>query len=234
MRLFRQSFITGTALMTSALLLTGCQSDSKKSAYTDLFFSAFNHLCEAETLSVDGTIRLSDLSTNIFGAYTSNPLEVALKTSLGPDQDVAFYIKDGKTYLNYAGTKSQSLAANIGIEDDTNFHIPNPFLDLNRKERDAIFQSITKDDDDFYTYTIAPVMMEKLIDDFGAADIERAVMKTKIVNEQIQSLQLEVEGELEIGTSASPIDLEITLSPIVVDQDVQIDFPDDLSSWNEG
>ena len=106
---------------------------------------------------------------------------------------------------------------------------------INRKERDAIFESITKEDEEnVYTYTIRPVMMEKLIDDYGAANIERAVIKTKIVNEQFQSINLEVKGGLEIGNSTSPIDLSLSLDPIQVDEPVDIHFPADLTTWYEG
>lgn len=234
MNLVKNNFIKSTVVLSSALMFSGCQANPSHSALTDLFFSSFNHLCEADTLSINGSIRLSDLSTDLYIAYNQNPLELAITTSLPKDQDIEFYIRDGKTYLNFFGTKSQSLAANIGIDESTDFRIPNPFLDLNRKEREALFQSIVDEDDDVYTYTIRPVMMEKIIDDYGAANIERAVIKTKIVNEQFQSIHLEVKGGLEIGTSTSPIDLEITLEPIQVDVPVQIDFPADLTNWYEG
>lgn len=234
MNLVKNNFIKGTVVLSSALMFTGCQTNRNHSALTDLFFSSFNHLCEAETLSIDGTIRLSDLSTDLYIAYNQSPLEIAITTNLPEDQQIEFYVRDGKTYLNFFGTKSQSLAANIGIDDSSAF-IPNPFLDLNRKEREAIFESITKEDEEnVYTFTIRPVMMEKLIDDYGAANIERAVLKTKIVNDQFQSIELEVKGGLEIGTSTSPIDLSLSLDPIQVDVPVDIVFPADLTTWNEG
>ena len=235
MNLVKNHFIKSTVILSSALMFTGCQANSNHSALTDLFFSSYNHLCEAETLSVNGTIRLSDLSSDLYIAFNQSPIEVAITTDLPEDQQIEFYICDGKTYLNFFGTKSQSLAANIGIEDSSDFHLPNPFLNLNRKERDAIFESITKEDEEnVYTYTIRPVMMEKLIDDYGAANIERAVIKTKIVNEQFQSINLEVKGGLEIGNSTSPIDLSLSLDPIQVDEPVDIHFPADLTTWYEG
>lgn len=235
MNLVKNNFIKCSVVLSSALMFTGCQADRNHSALTDLFFSSFNHLCEAETLSINGTIRLSDLTTDLYIAYNHSPVETAITTDLPEDQQIEFYIHDGKTYLNFFGTKSQSLAANIGIEDSSNFHLPNPFLDLNRKERDAIFESITKEDEEnVYTYTIRPVMMEKLIDDYGAANIDRAVLKTKIVDDQFQFINLEVKGGLEIGTSTSPIDLSLSLDPIQVDTPVEIDFPADLTTWNEG
>ena len=125
MNLVKNHFIKSTVILSSALMFTGCQANSNHSALTDLFFSSYNHLCEAETLSVNGTIRLSDLSSDLYIAFNQSPVEVAITTDLPEDQQIEFYICDGKTYLNFFGTKSQSLAANIGIEDSSDFHLPN-------------------------------------------------------------------------------------------------------------
>lgn len=214
-------------------LLGGCsQNGQDLEAAVDKLFSAYNHLCEADSLSAKGSIDAQGIFATYTAAYTSDPQQLAINATLGQGdgKPVSFYIKDGKTYLNYMGTKSSSVAENIGIKPEDGFHLSNPFLELSRKERADLFESVEVKDDT-YTFTVKNSTAEEVLDDFGAADVKKCVIKAVIDDDQIKNIYFQLDGALAVGSSATDVSLEATAEILSVDKPVDIEFPADLDTW---
>lgn len=217
-------------VLSVSFLLGGCGQDSKLRQASNTFFEAFNHLCEADTLSMDGHADLLGIDADFTFALDSSDQQAALVAD-AKGQPIEFYIRNGKTYLNYLGTKSSSLAANLGIEKNTPLHLPNPFLELDGGQRAALFDKV-QIDGDRYIFTLNRQKLAAFLDDYGAVDVQSASLETSIVNGQFESLRLEIDGTYDIDIASTPLDATLTFDDILVDQLVSIDFPSDLNSWN--
>lgn len=217
-------------------LLGGCTSnkDNLETA-ADTLFSAYNHLCEASSLSAKGSVDAQGIFATYTAAFTSSPQQLAINAKLGQGETkpVDFYIKDGKTYLNYMGTKSSSLSQNIGINPEDGFHLTNPFLELDREKRADLFESVEVKENT-YTFVVKNSTAEDVLDDLGAADVKKCILKATIEDDQIKNLYFQLDGALDTGSSAMDVALEATAEILSVDQPVDIQFPSDLDSWTAG
>lgn len=229
----KHKLISCTLSLSSLSLLAGCQSGSSKAAAVDAFFTAYNKLCEASSLEAEGTIEFSGLEAAYTAAYTSSPQALAISATSGGLPFASFYIRDGKTYLNYLGTKSSSIASNIGITEDQEFHLPNPFLELSKSEREALFDSVSVNGD-AYTFTFNPSKLNPLLDSYGALAIERGTLEAEIVESELRSIDLDLHGKYDIQSASADFDLDMVMQILAVDENVTISFPDDLDTWNQG
>ncbi len=224
--------LCGVLSLSSLGLLGGCQNTGSKAAAVDTFFTAYNRLCEASSLEAEGTIEFSGLETGFSAAYTSKPQAVAIKATSSGLPLASFYIRDGKTYLDYLGTRSSSVAANLGLTDDNEFHLPNPFLELSRQEREALFDS-AKVEGDVYTFTFNPSKINTLLDSYGALSIEQGMLEAEIVDGQMRSVDLDLHGVYDIQSASADFDLEAEIKILAMDENVVVAFPDDLSTWGQ-
>lgn len=216
----------------ASLLFAGCSRDSSLKKASVTFFEAFNHLCEADTLSLQGQIALLGIDAD-FSLLLDSPEQQAALTGSTNQGHIAFYLRDGRTYLDYLGTKSASLASNVGIKSDTPLRLPNPFLELDQTARNKVFDSV-KMDGDSYAFVMNRSIVSSFLDSYGAVDVDSATLDTVIHDGQIESLQLDVSGTYDIGSAKAPLDLTLDVDDILIDQTVTIDFPADLDSWSSG
>lgn len=228
----KHKLISCTLSLASLSLLAGCQTNSSKAAAVDAFFTAYNKLCEASSLKAEGTIDFSGLEADYTAAYTSTPQALAITATSAGLPFASFYIRDDKTYLNYLGTKSSSIASNIGITEDQEFHLPNPFLELSRSEREDLFESANTKGD-LYTFTFNPSKLNPLLDSYGALAIERGTLEAEIVANELRSIDLDLHGRYDIESASADFDLDATMQIVAVGENVTISFPDDLNTWNE-
>lgn len=222
-------------LFAFSSLAAGCSNsnaDQKKEA-VNLFFESWNRLCEADSLKAHGDMNLLRVDLDFNAAYQSQPAELAFlgKGSVaGQSVDADFYIRDGHTYLNYAGTKSSSLAANLGINEEDGFHMPNPFLELSRSERENLFESVKVEGNE-YTFVLKPSEVAKFLDSYGAVDVDKTVLEVEIENKTIRELSIDLKGTYDIDVASTPLTFQADIEIDQVGGTVQIDFPSDLASW---
>lgn len=218
----------------SLVFCAGCSNDEKsKTAAVSAFFSAFNKLCEASSFEADGSITLSglDLDYQIELDQSDDP-EVALKVQSGGSDLASFYIHDEKTYLDFQGTKSQSVASNIGLNPGEKISILNPFLDLSVSERNALFDSYSVKDDT-YTFTINPNKLETFLDNYGSVSISKATLKAVITDSELKSMDLDIQGSMAYNGSSDSMTIQFTMNVDSMNQKLDIVFPDDLDSWGK-
>lgn len=220
-----------SSVLACSMLLGGCsgqKADTAKAA--DLFFASFNHLCEADTLKGHGTLTAMSSTLPLEFALISSPAQAELLWGESGNPAAAFYLRDGSTYLNYMGTKSSSKAVNLGINPDEPLHLPNPFLEIPREDREKLFDSV-KVDGNAYSFVINPSEMAKFLDSYGAVKVQNASLDTVIENEMISSLSLKIEGTYSVDTASTPLNLAADLTIDEAGDPIEIVWPDDLSSW---
>ncbi len=230
----------------SLVVLTGCQSnqpDATLQKASNTFFEAFNHMCEADSLQIQGSADTPTFSAQFTAAFTSKPQELALDIFFTDGHDIGFYIEDGKTYLNYMGTKSSSEASKIGISSTEDFHLPNPFLHLSREDRAEFFKSVEIhesqiDDQEATTYTfiINPTEANKLLDYYGAIKTEKAQLQATICGEEITGMIIEFQGVYDLEISQTNLFLSAQAEVLKMNENVEVKFPADLhdGNWNAG
>lgn len=215
-------------------LMGGCSQSPSAAQAANAFFEAYNHLCEADALQAGGTLNLQGQSADYTASFTSSPQQLALSLFFTDNNSVGFYIKDGKTYLDYFGTRSSSDASKLGISADEPFHLPNPFLELSRQEREDLFSSVTLSEDT-YTFTFKNSEMEKFLDNYGAVKVSHASMQATIKEGELTWMSIDVEGVYDIGTQSTDLSLQGDCSIEKIGEPVQVDFPADMNpqTWND-
>lgn len=239
------SFFLGSTM--SLLFLSGCQQvpqpDLTLQNATNTFFESFNHLCEADSLQVKGSAQTPTLSAQFTAAFTSQPQELAFDAFFSDSHDIGFYIEDGKTYLNYMGTKSSSEASKIGISPTEDFHLPNPFLELTREERQEFFSAVEIHESEVdattattYTFTINPSEANKLLDSYGAVKTDQAKLQATIVKGEITGIILEFSGSYDIGTQQTNLFVSAQAEVLKMNEEVDVHFPANLhdGTWDAG
>lgn len=163
-------------------------------------------------------------------AFQSDPSELSFVYTPKNTESISFYIRDGHTYLDFMGTKSSSNVENLGLSKDQEFHLPNLFLDVSRDDREKLFDQV-RIDQDTYTFRFNTGELEKMLDSYGAVKVERGQLKATIVDGQLESMTIDVDGQFDVGTAQSDLGLFLEVDFKDVDQPVTIDFPSDLASW---
>lgn len=160
---------------------------------------------------------------DIEGTMASNPFE--LEMILREDPILAFYIKNGKTYLNDDGVKTSSVASNIGLNVKKATDL-NPFTQLSPSQRSSLFNSVSASGDE-YTLEINPNALEQMVDQYGAISLSKGVIKATIVNEAIKKLEVQASGTLNYGITL-PFNI---LAKFSFEKTDSITLPKDLDSY---
>lgn len=229
------SYAMAVSFAASSLLLSGCSQPASKQEEleraSNLFFESVNHLFENDAVSFDGELSIMGMQVPYTAAIISDPAEIAL--SAGSEQGsplVAFYLKEGKTYLDYMGVKTSSVAENIGLPANGKLTLTNPFNELSREDRLALFDAV-EIKGDIYTFTINPAELAKTLDSFGAVSIERATLSASIEDANLESLSLDLKGTYDIDTASSSLNFTGSLNVCETGNDVTIVYPDDLDTY---
>lgn len=227
MKKYRMVFLS----IFCCLAFAGC-SKSQTLSYSQEFFTAFNHMLEADTLATDGDIEFGMIDTDFvfYLDQSSDDISLALETgSEAENNQINFYIKDGKTYLDYLGTKSSSVAENIGLGDGQKISVYNPFLDLSDEERAELFDSITLKDNT-YTFQINKTNLAAYLDSYGSVSITKAVMTAKITDDEIKNLSLDITGKITMDAASADLVINLNLNVESMNQKIEIPWPDDLNT----
>ncbi len=141
-----------------------------------------------------------------------------------------FYIKDGKTYLNSMGTKTQSVVENIGLERNKKIAVYNPFLSFNDNELTSFFKS-SSHKGTTYTFDIDAKRLTTLIDAYGTFNASKAQIIADIENDLLNSVSLTIKGEQNINDKKADVDMTIEFTISDLNSLDHIEFPDDLDSY---
>ena len=137
-----------------SLSLAGC-SNSKNNDDILTFFDALDNTLNLKSAQINGTLDLKDSKMNVDAQILQKEdLQVATSIGLVAGKNVQtnflnFYIKDGKTYLNSMGTKTQSTVDKIGLKKNSKLNTYNPFLDLTDDQLCELFDSSKKENDTY-------------------------------------------------------------------------------------
>ena len=215
--------------------LQGCTKRSDSDITT--VFRALNRTLQADSLELKGNVEVSQpqkmsLDMSVYMNQKSTPEIAVLLNAEGTDI-IAFYLKDHKTYLNAMGTKSQSSAANIGMDGPKPFDIFNPFLDYSDDELIDFFTASSKKGDT-YTLTMDPSKLSTALDRYGGIRISKGTLEATVKDDVITTLVMNLEGENQFTQKGMDTAMTITLHMDKYDENVQVPFPDDLNTYPKG
>lgn len=226
-------------IIVTAFSLSACGSD-KNDQDILRFFNALDHTLQAKSAQIDGTVTIvSDDNTSKFhltGQFNQEEqlacaLQLGLEANGNKENDyLDFYIKDGKTYLKNLDTKTQSIASNIGITNDTKISAYNPFLNFTDDELVSLFSSTSRDGDS-YTFELDASKLSELLDDLGSVQLSNAEVQTTFRKKVISHLSMEAKGTQNISSETTDIEFQIDLNISHFNQMDSIDFPDDLDTY---
>lgn len=220
-------------IMSLCLFLSACSAKPAEKSEIDTVFEAINHLCEAKTLQAKGSFDVTTFGKGDIELWieNENQFQIAAQSNPGTKSAIEFYLKDGKTYLNYHGEKTQSVAANIGIDSDEPMKFYNPLLDLSQEERDEIFTNVTKDGNT-YSMEIDKYKLAQLLDNFGAVGVRQAVLSVTIENDEIRNISMNADIRSAL-MPASNIKMKFSLDVISMNQKLDMPWPSDLDSYKK-
>ncbi|WP_276814623.1 hypothetical protein [Faecalibaculum rodentium] len=230
------------ALVCSLTLAACSQGQGTEKRQASLaFFDALHKTLMAQSMEIEGT---ADISTNMslsggFHLYLNQKqdLELALEvdgSAMGiPVNDVFnFYIRDGKTYLNSMGTKSQSLAENIGLKPGEKLESWDPFLSMTDEQKEKCFKSVSVSGDQ-YRFEIDPVSLAYYLDSLGSTTVDRADMEATIKDGTLTALKLDLEGVYRIQDQSQPFTAVVDMEAEDINKDVAVPYPADLANWGK-
>lgn len=216
-----------------AFSLAGC-SQKATQADKDAVYAAWNQLCEATSLEAEGSYEFNGNKGDFqlwMDDSTDNGPQVAFLFGPGGSDPSAFYLKDLKTYLNFNGTKSQSLASNLGITKDTKLTAYNPLLDLDAQSRDHLFSSVTVDNGS-YVFDLDKTGLQDLLDEYGSFQCEKAQITFRLEQDEISEINIDCKGTVDMGVSVG-INVKADIQIIEINQPVTFPWPDDLDSYGK-
>lgn len=217
-----------------SLSLSGC-SNSKNNEDILAFFNALDNTLNLKSAQISGTLDMKDSKLNVDAQILQKEdLQVASNIGLVAGKNVQnnflnFYIKDGKTYLNSMGTKTQSTVDKIGLKKNSKLNAYNPFLDLTDDELCELFDS-SKKENDTYTFKINTSKLATLLDNMGSVKLDNATLEATIKNRKISHMILSFTGKQTVDEASTDIDISIELS---IKKLNKINFPNDLDSYTK-
>lgn len=227
-----KKFLTLILTCFLSLSLAGCSS----SKYNDdilTFFDALGNTLNLKSAQISGTLDMKDSKMNI-DAQILQKEDLQVATSIGlvagdhvKNNFLNFYIKDGKTYLNSMGTKTQSTVDKIGLKKNSKLNAYNPFLDLTNDQLCELFDS-SKKENDTYTFKINTSKLATLLDNMGSIKLDDATLEATIKNKKIPHMILSFTGKQTVNKASADIDISIELS---IKKLNKINFPNDLDSY---
>ncbi|MBP3852941.1 MAG: hypothetical protein J6D18_00040, partial [Erysipelotrichaceae bacterium] len=141
-----------------------------------------------------------------------------------------FYIKDGKTYLNNLGVKTQSVVENIGLQSDSRINMMNPFLSFSDDELCALFTS-SKKEGNHYTYTLDPAKLATLLDSLGTVTLDNATLESEIEKDVLKNMTLNAKGKQTVNEDSFDFDLTLRFTIEQLNALESVQFPSDLDSY---
>lgn len=217
-----------------SLSLSGC-SNSKNNEDILAFFNALDNTLNLKSAQISGTLDMKDSKLNVdVQILQKEDLQVASNIGLVAGKNVQnnflnFYIKDGKTYLNSMGTKTQSTVDKIGLKKNSKLNAYNPFLDLTDDELCELFDS-SKKENDAYTFKVNTSKLATLLDNMGSVKLDNATLDATIKNKKISHMILSFTGKQTVDEASANIDISIELS---IKKLNKINFPNDLDSYTK-
>ena len=217
-----------------SLSLSGC-SNSKNNEDILAFFNALDNTSNLKSAQISGTLDMKDSKLNVDAQILQKEdLQVASNIGLVAGKNVQnnflnFYIKDGKTYLNSMGTKTQSTVDKIGLKKNSKLNAYNPFLDLTDDELCELFDS-SKKENDTYTFKVNTSKLATLLDNMGSVKLDNATLDATIKNKKISHMILSFTGKQTVDEASANIDISIELS---IKKLNKINFPNDLDSYTK-
>ena len=214
-----KKFLTLIITCFLSLSLAGC-SNSKNNDDILTFFDALGNTLNLKSAQISGTLDMKDSKMNI-DAQILQKEDLQVATSIGlvagdhvKNNFLNFYIKDGKTYLNSMGTKTQSTVDKIGLKKNSKLNTYNPFLDLT----------------DTYTFKVNTSKLATLLDNMGSIKLEDATLEATIKSKKISHMILSFTGKQTVDKASADIDISIELS---IKKLNKINFPNDLDSYTK-
>ena len=227
-----KKFLTLIITCFLSLSLAGCSS-SKNNDDILTFFDALGNTLNLKSAQISGTLDMKDSKMNI-DAQILQKEDLQVATSIGlvagdhvKNNFLNFYIKDGKTYLNSMGTKTQGTVDKIGIKKNLKLNTYNPFLDLTNDQFCELFDS-SKKENDTYTFKINTSKLATLLDNMGSIKLDDATLEATIKNKKISHMILSFTGKQTVDKASADIDISIELS---IKKLNKINFPNDLDSY---
>lgn len=227
-----KKFLTLIITCFLSLSLAGCSS-SKNNDDILTFFDALGNTLNLKSAQISGTLDMKDSKMNI-DAQILQKEDLLVATSIGlvagdhvKNNFLNFYIKDGKTYLNSMGTKTQSTVDKIGLKKNSKLNTYNPFLDLTNDQLCELFDS-SKKENDTYTFKINTSKLATLLDNMGSIKLDDATLEATIKNKKISHMILSFTGKQTVNKASADIDISIELS---IKKLNKINFPNDLDSY---
>lgn len=227
-----KKFLTLIITCFLSLSLAGCSS-SKNNDDILTFFDALGNTLNLKSAQISGTLDMKDSKMNI-DAQILQKKDLQVATSIGlvagdhvKNNFLNFYIKDGKTYLNSMGTKTQSTVDKIGLKKNSKLNTYNPFLDLTNDQLCELFDS-SKKENDTYTFKINTSKLATLLDNMGSIKLDDATLEATIKNKKISHMILSFTGKQTVNKASADIDISIELS---IKKLNKINFPNDLDSY---
>ncbi|WP_308585622.1 hypothetical protein [uncultured Holdemanella sp.] len=217
-----------------SLSLSGCSS-SKNNEDILTFFNALDNTLNLKSAQISGTLDMKDSKLNIDAQILQKEdLQIASTIGLVAGGNVQnnflnFYIKDGKTYLNSMGTKTQSTVDKIGLKTNSKLNTYNPFLDLTDDQLCELFDS-SKKENDTYTFKVNTSKLATLLDNMGSIKLDNATLEATIKNKNISHLVLSFTGKQTVDDASANIDVSVELS---IKKLNKINFPNDLDSYTK-
>ena len=217
-----------------SISLLGC-SKAKNNDDILMFFDALDNTMNLKSAQISGTLDMKDTKLNIDAKILQkDELQVASSIGLEAGKNVQnnflnFYIKDGKTYLNSMGTKTQSTVEKIGLKKNSKLNTYNPFLDCTDDQLCELFDSSKKENNN-YTFTINTSKLATLLDNMGSIKLNKADLQATIQNKKISHLVLNFTGKQTVDKASADIDVSITLN---IKKLTSITFPKDLDTYKE-
>lgn len=217
-----------------SLSLSGCSS-SKNNEDILTFFNALDNTLNLKSAQISGTLDMKDSKLNIDAQILQKEdLQIASTIGLVAGGNVQnnflnFYIKDGKTYLNSMGTKTQSTVDKIGLKTNSKLNTYNPFLDLTDDQLCELFDS-SKKENDTYTFKVNTSKLATLLDNMGSIKLDNATLEATIKNKNISHLVLSFTGKQTVDDASANIDVSVELS---IKKLNKIIFPNDLDSYTK-
>ena len=228
-----KKFLTLIITCFLSLSLAGC-SNSKNNDDILTFFDALGNTLNLKSAQISGTLDMKDSKMNI-DAQILQKEDLQVATSIGlvagdhvKNNFLNFYIKDGKTYLNSMGTKTQS-TAKIGLKKNSKLNTYNPFLDLTDDQLCELFDS-SKKENDTYTFKVNTSKLATLLDNMGSIKLEDATLEATIKSKKISHMILSFTGKQTVDKASADIDISIELS---IKKLNKINFPNDLDSYTK-
>lgn len=219
--------------------VSGCSQGSGTQDAAVTFFDALHKTMSAQSMVLEGE---GEAQAGLSGKLKvhavldqRSDLQAAVTTTLTAygltlDPFLDFYIRDGHTYLNSQGTKSSSTLKALGLDENTKLSAWDPFLSLTDKEKAALFKS-ARVDGDTYSFEIDPTKVSTLLDSMGGADISTASVEAVIKDGYVTKLVLDIAGTQTMDDRSQDFKFKIDLKVKGLDQDVQMNWPDDLADW---